>query len=216
VYGDQCQKREADMARELTDKQKKVLKTLEEYWSLNHVPPSISDLARELGINKATAYEHLLALKKKGYLVHQARAGRTWRLVHAKSSSFCSHKQIPILGRVAAGIPLLATQNIEEHIIYENKENDEELFALRIRGESMIKAHIKNNDIVIAKKQSFAFNNDIVVALIDGEEATVKKFELKDNKIRLLPENDDFPPLELEAGRIAILGKVIEIRRFIG
>jgi repressor LexA len=203
------------MARELTDKQKRVLSTLEAYWSEHQVPPSISDLAKELGINKATAYEHLLALKKKGYLVHQARAGRTWRLVRHGKQSLCSHGQVPILGKVAAGMPTLATENIEDHVVFSHTNSSNELFALRVQGESMIKAHIRNNDIVIAKKQAFINNHDIVVALIDGEEATVKRFERRMDKIRLVPENDDFDPIELDAHRITVLGKVIEVRRTI-
>jgi repressor LexA len=206
-------KMEAFMARDLTDKQKRVLSTLEAYWSLHHVPPSISDLAKELGINKATAYEHLLALKKKGYLVHQARAGRTWRLVQQKDVHYCSHMQIPVLGRVAAGIPLLATENIEEHVVCEHHNKTDVLFALRIQGESMINAHIKNNDIVIARKQASADNHDIVVALIDNEEATVKRFERKADMIRLISENEKFAPIELASHRVTILGKVVEVRR---
>ncbi len=200
------------MARELTDKQKRVLSTLEAYWTEHQVPPSISDVAKELGINKATAYEHLLALKKKGFLVHQARAGRTWRIANLKKPQTCTHKQVPILGRVAAGIPLLAEENIEDHVLCENKSGDK-LFALRVRGESMINANIQNNDVVIAKKQSTANNNDIVVALIDGEEATIKRFERKDHIIRLMPANDAFSPIELSEERVSILGKVIEVRR---
>lgn len=203
------------MARELTDKQKRVLSTLEAYWTEHQVPPSISDLAKELGINKATAYEHLLALKKKGYLIHQARAGRTWRLAHQQNkNTACSHRQIPILGRVAAGIPLLASENIEDYVLY-GLEKSDDIFALRVQGESMIKAHIKNNDIVIAKKQASVSNNDIVVALIDGEEATVKRYERKDTTIKLWPENDAFSVLELDQHRVTILGKVIEVRRTI-
>ncbi len=203
------------MARDLTDKQKRVLSTLEAYWSLHQVPPSISDLAKELGINKATAYEHLLALKKKGFLVHQARAGRTWRLVQHKETSFCAHTQIPVLGRVAAGIPLLATENIEEHVVAQNVNKSDVFFALRVQGESMINAHIKNNDIVIARKQASADNHDIVVALIDNEDATVKRFERKSDKIRLLSENENFAPIELDPERVTILGKVVEVRRSI-
>ncbi|MCA9508121.1 MAG: transcriptional repressor LexA [Myxococcales bacterium] len=202
------------MARELTEKQKRVLSTLEAYWNTYQVPPSISDLAKELGINKATAYEHLLALKKKGYLVHQARAGRTWRLSEKVKQSLCNHLQIPVLGRVSAGLPILAHENIEEHITSELPAT-KELFALRVVGESMIKAHIKSNDIVIADKTASVKNNDIVVALIDGEEATVKRFEKIGSLIRLIPENNDFKILELDAERVHILGKVIEIRRSI-
>lgn len=203
------------MARELTEKQKRVLITLEAYWSQHQVPPSIADVARELGINKATAYEHLLALRKKGFLVHQARAGRTWRLVsHNNNNVACSHKQVPLLGRVAAGKPMLAEENIEEYVLCEHAKTDD-LFALRVQGHSMIKAHIQNNDIVIARKQASICNNDIVVALIDGEEATVKRFEQKNDIVRLIPENDDFFPVEIEARRVNILGKVIEVRRAI-
>lgn len=202
------------MSRELTEKQKRVLVTLEAYWSQHQVPPSIADVAKELGINKATAYEHLLALRKKGFLVHQARAGRTWRLVSQNKQSSCSHKQIPVIGRVAAGRPMLAEENIEEYVLSEHLKSDD-LFALRVRGQSMIKAHIQNNDIVIAKRQASICNNDIVVVLIDGEEATVKRIEQKNDIVRLVPENDDFAPVELEARRVSILGKVIEVRRSI-
>lgn len=203
------------MARELTDKQKRVLSTLEAYWSEHQVPPSISDVAKELGINKATAYEHLLALKKKGFLLHQARAGRTWRIACEKKTTTCTHRQIPILGQVAAGTPLLAEENIEDHILCEGKSSDK-LFALRVKGESMIEAHIENNDIVIAKKQSTANNHDIVVALIDGEEATIKRFEKKEHIVRLIPANPAFSTMELKEDRVTILGKVIEVRRSIG
>lgn len=202
------------MARELTEKQKRVLITLEAYWSQHQVPPSIADVAKELGINKATAYEHLLALRKKGFLVHQARAGRTWRLVSHNKNNSCAHKQIPLVGRVAAGTPLLAHENIEEYVICEHAKTDD-LFALRVQGHSMIKAHIQNNDIVIAQKHASIRNNDIVVALIDGEEATVKRFEQKNDMVRLIPENDDFSPVEIAAHRVNILGKVIEVRRSI-
>lgn len=208
-------KREDAMARELTDKQKRVLSTLEAYWNEHQVPPSISDLAKELGINKATAYEHLLALKKKGYLVHQARAGRTWRLVKQNHNGIKPENQVPVLGRVAAGTPLLATENVEEHILYDKSHKSDELFALRVQGNSMINAHIQNNDIVIAKRHASISNNDIVVALIDKEEATVKRFSRKDDLISLLPENEDFSPIKLSAERVTILGKVIEVRRTI-
>jgi repressor LexA len=203
------------MARELTEKQKRVLTTLEAYWSEHQVPPSIADVAKELGINKATAYEHLLALRKKGFLVHQARAGRTWRLVQHSKKALCAHFQVPVLGRVSAGAPILAAENIEEHIVCEHANTNNELFALKVQGHSMIKAHIQNNDLVIADRSASIRNNDIVVALIDGEEATVKRYEKRGEIICLIPENDEFRTLELEPTRVSILGKVIEVRRFI-
>lgn len=204
------------MARELTLKQKRVLSTLEAYWTQHHVPPSISDLARQLGVNKATAYEHLLALKKKGYLVHQARAGRTWRPVDFDQKTNQDKKLpkgIPLLGRVSAGLPVLAQENIEDYLPSGNKNSTDDMFALRVNGQSMINAHIKDNDIVIAKQNASVHNKDIVVALIDNEEATVKRYAKDGNTIKLIPENDNFDTLELSADRVAILGKVVEVRR---
>jgi repressor LexA len=205
-------KKETSMARELTDKQKRVLSTLEAYWTTHHVPPSISDLAKQLGINKATAYEHLLALKKKGYLIHQARAGRTWRLAQHNKNSLCSHQQVPLLGRVTSGVPLLAAINIDDHITCDFP-NNVNLFAMRVVGDSMINAHIKNNDLVIAEQHAPINNRDIVVALIDDKEIVIKRFEKVLEKIILNPENDSFSPLELDAHRVKIVGKVIEVRR---
>lgn len=202
------------MARELTVKQKRVLSTLEAYWVEHQVPPSIADLAKELGINKATAYEHLLALKKKGFLLHQERAGRTWRPREAIKDLGALIK-IPILGRVSAGLPLLAAENIEDYVFCEQKSQNKDLFALRVQGESMIKAHIQHNDIVIAKRDATVYSNDIVVALIDGEDATVKRYDKKDHKILLKPENNNFSIQEYDESRVNILGKVVEIRRTI-
>lgn len=203
------------MARSLTEKQKNVLAALKKYWSTHHVPPSISDLAKELGINKATAYEHLLALKKKGALIHHAKAGRTWRPADFEDQAANTNQaanKIPILGQVAAGSPLLAEENIEDYLLTDSQKTSD-LFALRVKGSSMINAHIKDNDIVIADRAASIKKNDIVVALIDQEEATVKRFEKHGDKIKLLPENDDFAPIELSPDRVEILGKIIEVRR---
>jgi repressor LexA len=202
------------MAREITKKQQQVLDTLENYWEEHKVPPSIADLAGKLCINKATAYEHLLALKKKGLLVYQARAGRTWRLAQPSLES-ATAGLIPILGQVAAGVPILAHENIEGHVAVDPGQNTSGLFALRVRGDSMINAHIQDRDLVIARSQPDADHNDIVVALIDGEGATVKRLDKKSNPIRLLAANDEFPPMQLPPERISILGKVVEVRRVI-
>lgn len=200
------------MARELTDKQKRVLSTLEAYWSMHHVPPSISDLAKQLGINKATAYEHLLALKKKGYLLHQARAGRTWRLAQHSKNSPCAHYQIPLLTRVTPGIPLLSSVNIDDHIVTDH-HNGKELFALRVPDNAMIKAHILCDDIVIAQQQTPIKDGDVVVAIIDGTQASIRRCEQRLDMVKLNPENDAMAPIELESHRVTLAGKVIEVRR---
>lgn len=200
------------MTHALTLKQNHVLDAVRSYWDANGVPPSISILAEKIGVSKATAYEHLLALKRKGHLEHIERAGRTWRLSHSKIKED-PLRSIPLLGRVAAGTPILATENIDEFIEFYPPNAHDAYFALRVQGESMIEAHILPDDIVILRQQNTARNGDIVVALVDNEEATVKEFKSTKKYITLVPKNLKFSPLELTPDRVLILGKVVEVRR---
>jgi repressor LexA len=200
------------MKNTLPPKQRNVLEAIRSYWDLNGVPPSISVLATHIGISKATAYEHLLALKKIGVLEHIERAGRTWRLSQS-STKENSSRSIPLLGRVAAGVPILAAENIDEFIEFNPPNTHDAYFALKVQGESMIDAHILPGDIVILRQQNTARNGDIVVALVDNEEATVKEFKSAQKQVLLLPRNSSFKAIELTPDRVQILGKVIEIRR---
>lgn len=188
----------------LTSKQQLVLDAVKSYWGNNGVPPSISVLAKHVGVSKATAYEHLIALKKKGYLESIERAGRTWR-----PTLF----SIPLLGTVAAGNPVLATENIEDFIEFKPTNPNEAYFALKVQGDSMIDAHILPEDIIIVQQQITAKNGDIVVALIDNEEATVKELQVQHNQVVLVPKNDAYKTMIFDPSRIQILGKVIEVRR---
>lgn len=197
------------MTNTLPPKQENVLKALRSYWDTNGVPPSISILAQHIGVSKATTYEHLLALKKKGYLEYIERSGRTWRLSQAKDPG----RSIPLLGKVAAGVPILAAENIEEFIEFFAPNAQDAYFALRVQGESMVDAHILPGDIVILRQQTTAENGDIVVALVDNEEATVKEFKHGNKQVLLVPKNNAFKTLELAPERVQILGKVVEIRR---
>lgn len=200
------------MARELTDKQKRVLSTLEAYWTEHQVPPSISDLAKQLGINKATAYEHLLALKKKGYLLHQARAGRTWRPAH-HSKDVESKKQIPLLNKITESPPLLDRVNVDAYIASDHPAAHD-LFAVRVRDNSMCNAHIVLNDVVIVDPKALVGHRDIVLAIVDGTEALVRRYEVTMGTKLITAENNEFPAQEL-GGLITIIGKVVEIRRFL-
>lgn len=203
------------MNEALTEKQSLVLSAIESYWSEYSVPPSITDLASMIKVSKATAYEHLLALKRKGYLNHLEGTARSWRPTSAKPSA-CMHVDIPLLGRVAAGVPILATENVDDWLTVQVKNRNDVLFALRVQGQSMIGANILHNDIVITRQQESADNGDIVVALIDGEVATVKQLQQNQNHVSLVAMNPDYEPINLPHGRVQILGKVIEIRRQIG
>lgn len=177
-------------AKELTHKQKQVLFTLKNYWMEHKVPPSIADLAKKLGVNKATAYEHLLALKKKGYLIHQERAGRTWR--PSQDISSCSHKLIPLLSKLNQSIDLLSPLNITGHIIadYEDISN---VFALKIIDDRFIDNNINKNDIIIINTKASILSGDL--AIINDEY----------NDINIIYYNQE--------KNNKILGKIIEIRR---
>jgi SOS regulatory protein LexA len=202
------------MARELTDKQKKVLSTLESYWTIHKVPPSISDLAKQLGINKATAYEHLLALKKKGYLIHQARAGRTWRPAQNLGLP-CEHNQVPLIVRFNKSIGLLSTINVDGYIVADHKD-PHNLFAMKVTNNRMLNACIRENDIVIVNQKNLFVDNDIVVALIGNREPTINYFSKREGKIRLAYETNAASEFsEFNETEIDILGKVIEVRRII-
>lgn len=217
------------MTEAITTKQKQVLECIEQYWSEHGLPPSISDLARCMGVKKATTYEHLMALKKKGLLQHREGAGRTWKPVsklvaaaglNATDVSAPGHfgnssQRVPLLGRVAAGLPILAEQNIESWLPFdrERRSSQDLFFALRVVGQSMVGVSILHGDIVIARKQEAANNGDIVVALVDGESATVKRFRQNEGVVQLVAENPDYLPIELRGDRVQILGKVVEVRR---
>lgn len=194
----------------LTKKQELVLQTFESYWDEHQISPSIMDLARSLNISKATTYEHLLSLKNKGYLAYTEKASRSWRLSDGKQKK---RHQIPLLGQVAAGLPILATENIEDWISFKPYNDYDTYFGLRVQGESMIGAHILPGDVIILRQQNSADNGDIVVALVRGEEATVKQFQKTNKGVSLVAMNPDFAPIELLPGEVEVLGRVVEVRR---
>ncbi|MBH1989502.1 MAG: repressor LexA [Myxococcaceae bacterium] len=196
---------------DLTEKQKRALKVIEEFWEEKSLSPSIQDVATRLGIIRPTAYQHLKALKRKGFLKNSDRIGRSWQLTQNIGSIF----KVPLLGRVAAGTPLLANENIEDYVMVSNSNQSSQCFALRIAGHSMMEGGILDRDIVIVRQQSSANDGDIVVALVDSDSATVKKFKRFTSQIGLMPMNQNYDPMILDPERVSILGKVIEVRRTI-
>lgn len=193
----------------LPPKQKQVLLLLEQLWQKHGTAPSIQDIATSMGVMKATAYKHLKVLKQKGYLEHRPGVGRSWKSTTQKYSLW----KVPLLGTVAAGQPLFAMENIEDYILVQNALQAQTCFGLRVRGQSMIEGGIFENDIVIVRQQPSAQDGDIVVALVDGESATVKKLKRFTSQIGLMPMNQYYDPIILDPERVSILGKVIEVRR---
>jgi repressor LexA len=160
-----------------------------------------------------TAREHLEALVKEGRLTKEIGKARSYRLAKA-SRTDAPTRLVPLLGRVSAGPLDLATEECEGYIPIQSHHDTELLFGLRVQGESMIAAGILPGDIVVVRRQSAADSDNIVVALV-RDEATVKRLRIRKNRIELHPENPDFEPIIPDAAELIIIGKVIEIRRYL-
>lgn len=196
-------------SREPSPRQQKALSFVEVYWREHQYAPSLAQIASALEVQKVTAHRYLMALKRKGVLVHEEGQGRSWRPIHMNMSY-----RIPLLGEVAAGAPILARENIEDWIFCEKPNQSDVLFALRVRGESMIEAGILDRDIVIIRQQEVADNGDLVLALVDDEDATIKRFKkLDEMNIQLIPENSSMSIIEIASSRVFIQGVVVEVRR---
>lgn len=177
-------------------------------------PPSLREIQAEFGFRAIeTAREHLQELVNEGRLLKEPGRARSYRLPELGAPA--NHQQlVPLLGRVQAGALTTAVEQLEAWIPVHSRHRSEELFALRVRGESMIGAGIMPDDIVIVRRQSAAHSGDIVVALID-DEATVKRFRQIRERIELHPENPAFDVIVRPAAEVTLLGKVIEVRRYL-
>ena len=193
----------------LSQKQAEVLNFIEREISRFGRPPTFRDIARFFGYDAVgTVQDHVRALIKKGFLEKEEGQARGIRLAYRSGSL-----DVPILGAVPAGKPIEAIEDMQGSVSVPARIKGE-LFALKVKGESMIEAGILDGDYVIVKKQNHAESGEIVVATIDGE-ATVKYLEKKQGRIRLLPANSRFEPIELRAGaENAIQGKVVSVQRY--
>ncbi|MBR4626217.1 MAG: transcriptional repressor LexA [Ruminococcus sp.] len=170
--------------------------------------PSVREIMDAMDFRStSTAHRYIEMLVNDGLLEKTDNLNRTLRLPNSATAA------VPVLGTVTAGQPITAIQDITGYIGFETESCDpSELFALKIRGESMINAGILDGDIVIVRSTEYAENGDIVVALVDGEEATVKTFYKEKGHYRLQPENDTMEPLIFD--EVEILGKVIGLKRY--
>lgn len=170
--------------------------------------PSVREIMDAMDFRStSTAHRYIEMLVSEGLLEKTSNLNRTLRLPNSATAS------VPVLGTVTAGQPITAIEDITGYIGFETEGCDpSELFALRVRGESMINAGILDGDIVIVRSTEYAENGDIVVALVDGEEATVKTFYKERGHYRLQPENDTMEPLIFD--EVTILGRVIGLKRY--
>ena len=198
------------------DMQARILAYIEQEIRTRGYAPSVREIGEAVGLKStSTVHGHLTRMEKKGLLRRDAMKPRAIGLSSAFSpfDENASLREIPVVGRVAAGIPILAEENIEETMtLPEEMVGSGELFILRVRGESMIQAGIMNDDYIVVHRQMNANNGEIVVAMID-DEATVKRFYKENGHIRLQPENDAMEPIIVP--EVTILGKVVSlIRKF--
>lgn len=193
--------------KKLNNSQEKILKYLRE--TINEgVPPSVREICAATGLRStSTVHAHLKVLEEQGYITRDEGLNRSIRINGAGDKTM----QVPVVGRVTAGLPILAVEEITGYVPFsEKKRAGRELFALNVVGESMRDIGILDGDIVICEKTPVAENGDIVVAMID-DEATVKSFYKENGGYRLQPHNPDFEPII--ADEVTILGKVIALHR---
>lgn len=202
----------------LSERQKSVLDFVREFISKKGYPPAVREIGQAVGLSSsASVHNHLKTLEKFGFLQRDAAKPRALELL-SENDAWRNKTVVPVplVGKVTAGVPILAVENVEETypIPLDLIGCDEDVFMLSVTGDSMINAGILDGDYIIARKQSFASNGDIVVALIDGEETTCKRFFRELRRIRLQPENDKYEPI-LGTDNIQIIGKVISVFRML-
>jgi len=200
------------MRKVITETQNKVFQAIIDFVEERGFPPTIREIMSLMGYASVNNVQRILnVLEKKGYINRNLRGGaRCIEVVERLSSLTEIVKKIPILGTVAAGTPLFAEQNIEGYMTVNPKIigiNAD--FILRVTGDSMKDAYINDKDLIFVRRMNFPNNNDIIVALLD-EEATVKRFFLESNQIRLQPENPDYQPIFINKNDLyfKVLGKV--------
>lgn len=199
------------MENNLNIKEQQVLDFIKSYIKTNSYPPSIRDILEGTNFNStSTISAYLEKLEKKGYIT---RKNSKTRAIEITDSTFYKKEfyQVPLLGQVSAGIPILAEENIEDmYPLPSHIKFTEDIFMLRIKGDSMIDKGILNGDLVIVRKQNTANNGEIIIALLE-DEATCKTFYKEKNHIRLQPENEKYDPIIVND--VLILGKVVGLYR---
>jgi len=209
------------MSEQLTDRQRQVLEFIDAEVRERGYPPSVREIGEAVGLSSSsTVHAHLAALQDKGFLKRDPTKPRALELIYDSSSGTAIERRpvrhIPLLGDVAAGTGMMLQDNpvIEETIpLPEDFTGAGQLFMVRVRGDSMVEAGILDGDYVVVRQQPTAEGGDIVVASLNGEEATVKTYLRRRGKIVLRPENPTMPEMVLDPADVAIFGKVVTLLR---
>ncbi|REE57360.1 SOS-response transcriptional repressor LexA [Paenibacillus taihuensis] len=202
----------------LSNRQQAILEFIKTEVREKGYPPSVREIGEAVGLaSSSTVHGHLDRLEKKGLIRRDPTKPRAIEILDGDDDNDVipfplAISKVPVIGKVTAGVPITATENIEDYFpLPADKVGDDTVFILNVIGESMIEAGIHNGDYVIVRQQQTANNGDIVVAMTEDDEATVKTFYKEKDHIRLQPENSSMEPIRLR--NVSILGKVIGLFR---
>ncbi len=197
----------------ITARQKRVLDYIRHYFEMNQEAPTIAEIGKEFGMTSSASAHHVVSiLEREGLIRRIPNVSRGIELVEETTSA--EKYEIPLLGIVAAGAPIEAVLNYETVCIPRDMMREGRMFALRVRGDSMIDEQIRNNDVIILQSRQTAENGQTVVALIDGSDATVKRFYGNRNQVRLEPANPNYKPIVIRPPeRVQIQGAVVGVIR---
>jgi repressor LexA len=203
----------------LTQRQQDIIDFIERTVNDRGYPPSVREIGEAVGLTSpSTVHSHLATLQRRGFLKRDPTKPRAIEVRYDPNSGAALERRpvrhVPLVGDVAAGTDVLAQENVEELLpLPADFCGDGDLFMLRVRGDSMIDAGILDGDYVVARSQKVADKGDIVVAGIPGEEATVKTYSRRGNKVVLLPANSKLDPMPFDADDVSIFGKVVSVLR---
>ena len=193
------------------DRQEKILEYIKSEVQRRGFPPSVREICDAMGIKStSTVHGHLRRLENRGLLIRDPTKPRALEVVGMVHNT----AQIPLVGKATAGLPITAIENIEEYLSFTPGffcSDEEDCFALHVTGDSMINAGIYDGDVVIVHQQQTAENGDIIVALINDEDTTIKRFYKEECRVRLQPENSAMRPIY--AREVTVLGRVIALFR---
>lgn len=200
------------MGTDISTRQQEILDYIRDTVTDRGYPPSVREIGEAVGLSSpSTVHSHLSTLEATGHLRRDPTKPRAIEVLDEESPS--SIRKVPLVGRIAAGSPILAEEDIEEvYPLPTELVGDGPLFMLRVKGESMIDAGILDGDFVVIRRQPDALDGEIVAALIDGEEATVKRLQRRDGAVILHSENPAFEPMVFTEG-VELIGKVVTVMR---
>ncbi|MCK1975562.1 transcriptional repressor LexA [Jeotgalicoccus huakuii] len=201
--------------KDLTERQKDIFQFIKRNVNDKGYPPSVREIGNAVGLqSSSTVHGHLAKLESKGYIKRDPTKPRAIEIVQESDVNESPVIHVPVLGKVTAGLPITAVENVEEYFPlpeHFTANHNSEIFLLNVVGDSMIEAGIHDGDRVIVRKQNIAHNGEIIVAMTDEDEATVKRFYKEKGYYRLQPENSTMEPIFLD--NVSVLGKVVGLFR---